>query len=1015
LYEESTRAAREQTPRRFEDLYEPLGRWYEYRCYPADHGLAIFVSDATGRRQVEGALLESGQVLERAVAECQRAKEALRQLKEQAERTVRESAWLARIPEENPDPILRVSTDLVILYGNPAAQALYRAWGGATGQEVPAPVQEVVRAALAGNEVHRREVAWEGQALWLTIAPFPADGYATIYVHDVTERKQAVEALRESEARLRTVMEVLPVGVFLADVSGRIVSANPAAARIWSGAAAAPQSVEVYGRRKGWRVESGRWVASDEWGVVRAVRNGETCGPEEIEIQCFDGTHKTILSYATPIRDEGDRIAGAAAVHVDITARREAQRALRESEERFRRAVENASGAIVIATLDGGIRYANPAFLKLVGYDERDLQTGDLRCDRITPPEYAAVDAQAVKELRRSGVSAPHEKEYLTPEGRHVPVLISGSITGYGPEGEPQVVLFVTDLTPLKHAEQALRESEQRYRSFVQSSQGIVFQGRLDFVPIFFHGAVQPITGYTEQEFTAGRPRWDQVIHPEDLPMVLETGAPLYTIPDWATEREYRIIRKDGQIRWVHELIRNTCDDSDTPNLVQGAIYDVTERRQMEAQLQQLNEHLELQVAARTEELTRTIDRLHEEVNHRMRIEAERQKAFGELEERARQLQQLTLELSQAEDRERRRLAVILHDDLQQLLAAAKFHLGLLNRRLGHDEESTRLGTTANDLLQQAIDQSRSLSHELSPPALARGDLRDALEWLTEQMQAKHGLSVRLEAPDRWQYPSEPLKSLLFKAAQEMLFNVVKHAQVREARVRLGRRHGRIYLSVADRGRGFDPHAAGKAGFGLLSIRERLKLLGGRLKVVSTEGRGSIFVLAVPDPEEGSSHEDRQRNSSHPTVASENAGDTRSTTPPGPDARPERLQDSTRHNAVLRVLLVDDHKIVRQGIEAILAEERDIAVVGEAGNGREAVDLAERLRPDVVVMDVAMPVMAGDEATQQIKERLPQTRIVALSMFDDARVADRMRRAGAAAYLLKTAPTEELLAAIRGN
>jgi DNA-binding NarL/FixJ family response regulator len=115
------------------------------------------------------------------------------------------------------------------------------------------------------------------------------------------------------------------------------------------------------------------------------------------------------------------------------------------------------------------------------------------------------------------------------------------------------------------------------------------------------------------------------------------------------------------------------------------------------------------------------------------------------------------------------------------------------------------------------------------------------------------------------------------------------------------------------------------------------------------------------------------------------------------------------------VLLVDDHKIVRQGIEAILAEERDIAVVGEAGNGREAVDLAERLRPDVVVMDVAMPVMAGDEATQQIKERLPQTRIVALSMFDDARVADRMRRAGAAAYLLKTAPTEELLAAIRGN
>jgi CheY-like chemotaxis protein len=117
----------------------------------------------------------------------------------------------------------------------------------------------------------------------------------------------------------------------------------------------------------------------------------------------------------------------------------------------------------------------------------------------------------------------------------------------------------------------------------------------------------------------------------------------------------------------------------------------------------------------------------------------------------------------------------------------------------------------------------------------------------------------------------------------------------------------------------------------------------------------------------------------------------------------------------LRVLLVDDHKIVRQGIRAMLAEASDIEVVGEAGNGQEAIELADQLVPDVIVMDMAMPVMAGDEATRHIKQRLPQTRVVALSMFDDTRVADRMRQAGAAAYLLKTAPAEELLAAIRGR
>ena len=117
----------------------------------------------------------------------------------------------------------------------------------------------------------------------------------------------------------------------------------------------------------------------------------------------------------------------------------------------------------------------------------------------------------------------------------------------------------------------------------------------------------------------------------------------------------------------------------------------------------------------------------------------------------------------------------------------------------------------------------------------------------------------------------------------------------------------------------------------------------------------------------------------------------------------------------LRVLLVDDHKVVRQGLEAVVGQEHDLEIVGQAGDCNEAVELACRLQPDVIVMDVAMPVMPGDEATRDIKQQFPRTRVVALSMFDDRRVADRMQQAGAAAYLLKTAPSEDLLAAIRGR
>jgi len=113
-------------------------------------------------------------------------------------------------------------------------------------------------------------------------------------------------------------------------------------------------------------------------------------------------------------------------------------------------------------------------------------------------------------------------------------------------------------------------------------------------------------------------------------------------------------------------------------------------------------------------------------------------------------------------------------------------------------------------------------------------------------------------------------------------------------------------------------------------------------------------------------------------------------------------------------LLADDHDIVRQGLIAVLREEHTLEIVGEADNGRQAVDLADQLHPDVVVMDVSMPLLSGDEATRQIKSHLPQTRVVALSMFEDPEVRERMYRAGAESYVPKTAPSEELLAAIRG-
>jgi CheY-like chemotaxis protein len=300
-------------------------------------------------------------------------------------------------------------------------------------------------------------------------------------------------------------------------------------------------------------------------------------------------------------------------------------------------------------------------------------------------------------------------------------------------------------------------------------------------------------------------------------------------------------------------------------------------------------------------------------------------------------------------------------------------------------------------MLIDAVEKSRGLAHELSPAVLHHGDFAETLGWLAKQMQAKHGLvvQVRANAPARLQ--SEALTSFLYKAVQELLFNVVKHARVKEARIRLRRCGPWVCVSVSDRGCGFDPQRLREAaGYGLLSIRERLELLGGRMKIRSAAGASSMLFIVVPDgqePEDGGQKTEDGKKTAAGALSSV----------------------GRRPSSVLRVLLADDHKIVRQGLRSLLREESDIEIVGEATHGREAVDLALRLEPDVVIMDVSMPLIDGDAATRQIKEQLPRTRVIALSTYNEPEVIQKMYRAGAEGYVLKTTSSEELLAAIRGK
>ena len=1231
-----TRAAERKIFVEFEEFYEPLGRWYECRCYPMDDGLTVFFTNTTSCRQTEEALLESRQVLEMAITGSNAG------------------IWRIDLDPEKPG----VMPDYIYL--SPQLKALIgfaddefpnsrSAWESRILPEDRMRVQESARAHAERRtdtyQVDFRIRHKDGSIRWLSSrGKLYRDAYdrpirwASID-SDITDRKQAEEALREREERYRSFFADDLTGDFIATPDGKIIECNPAFADIYgfAGPARAMQCdisrfnpddwIELIARvKKEHRVRAHEclhrrpdgtevWVVANVVGrfteggelaevegyvfddterkrVEETLRRSEAIlaqagqmanlGAWEIEItnrddinanplrwseQVYrifgyepgsvevtndlffrhvhpgdrqsvadavaqalaekrpyeiehriirpDGTERVVLEHADIKFDSEGRPLRMIGAVQDVTERQRAEEALRESEQRFKSTFENAAVGITHVGLDGRFLRYNGRFCEITGYDCDEL-TGKT-FQEITHPDDLKAEMSRRERLQKGEIARYSiEKRYIRKEGapRWVNLTVSAQRDD---EGRIEYfIAIVQDISRRKQVEELLRDNEQRLRLALEGARMGRWEWDAQTDRTFWDERVSELLGVDKRD-PATRESFFHRVDQQDRNLLEELLQKALTGQE-DFQAEFRVVHQGGEILWLALHGRVLRDEQGRAVRMMGVMYDITQRKHMEDDLRRLNDQLEDEVVARTEELRNAVDRLHDEVPRRVLAEGklrkrsqmleaffqhtitplafidkyfnfvrvneayaraegrrpeyfvgknyfalypdpesraifervvrtrqpyqayakpfvfpgaaqrgitywnwwltpllndagevqflvlnledvtERQEAFSEVQERARQLQQLTLELSEAEDRERKRLAEILHDDLQQMLAAAKFHLGLLSNRVQGDKELVEMAGQVKEMLKDAIEKSRNLSHELSPPGLAHSDLREAFEWLAQQMQTKHGLTVHLDACEEVDLESEPLKSFLYKAAQEVLFNVIKHAQVREARLRLRRRRGRVYLSVADKGRGFDSQTPDKTGrFGLLTIRERVKLLGGRMKIRSTRGKGSVLLIAVPDSEPKRDQLGEQKTEGTEQKVA------------GPDvlrpASPDRI---------LRVLLVDDHRIVRQGLESMLAEEPDIEIVGQAGNGREAVDLAYQFHPDVVVMDVAMPVMAGDEATRQIKLHLPQTRVIALSMFDDARVAEKMRRAGAVAYLLKTAPSEDLLAAIRG-
>ncbi len=358
-----------------------------------------------------------------------------------------------------------------------------------------------------------------------------------------------------------------------------------------------------------------------------------------------------------------------------------------------------------------------------------------------------------------------------------------------------------------------VHQAEAKYRTLVEQIPMVTYTAPLDKAlgTFFISPQIESILGYSPKEWLADPGLWVKLLHPEDRDRVLaESQRDLLGSNGAVFRSEYRILTRKNDVLWLRDEATAVRNGLDEPEFLQGIMFDVTAQKRFEEELR--SSHV------------------------RMR--------------------ELAAHLEGVREEERTRIAREIHDELGQALTGIKIDLAWMNKRLQIPDGAIQTDlllkriTAMKDTIDSTVQVVRKISAELRPGILDGFGLPAAIEWQALEFQDRTGIQCRLSAiPEDLELDERP-SSAIFRIFQELLTNIVRHANASQVNISLRKRRGTLVLEVQDNGRGIAENEKFKANsFGLLGVRERVALLGGKSSIKGVQGQGTTVTIRIPLPD----------------------------------------------------------------------------------------------------------------------------------------------------------------------